>query len=64
MKELLFEIGFQEKDGKLMLPTNVLIAKLKKYRIYIQERMDNTEASSSKVEPAVQTLETINKGST
>ncbi|XP_053684996.1 peptide-N(4)-(N-acetyl-beta-glucosaminyl)asparagine amidase [Sabethes cyaneus] len=40
MRELMAEIGFVESDGTLTLPATVVVAKLRKYRDYINERKE------------------------
>ncbi|KAL1394616.1 hypothetical protein pipiens_011831 [Culex pipiens pipiens] len=40
MKQLMLEIGYVEVNGTLSLPSNVVIAKLRKYRDFIAERME------------------------
>jgi PUB domain len=49
MKQLLVEIGFREgTDGKMVLPNDVLLDKLKRYRQYVKERHDTLSSSTSK----------------
>lgn len=53
MKNLMLEIGYVETNGTLTLPTNVLIAKLRKYREFINERIEhvkNPPSTSSSIE--------------
>lgn len=40
MRELMAEIGYVESDGTLTLPATVVVAKLRKYRDYINERKE------------------------
>lgn len=50
MKPLMLEIGYVEASGSLTLPANVVIAKLRKYRDFINERkelMMNPPSTSS-----------------
>ncbi|XP_055606267.1 peptide-N(4)-(N-acetyl-beta-glucosaminyl)asparagine amidase [Uranotaenia lowii] len=43
MKQLMLEMGYVEKNGTLTLPSNVIIAKIRKYRDFIHERKDSVQ---------------------
>ena len=52
VRDLLDEIGFKENDGQLCLTTNVLIARLRKYRDLLSERLENVKGRISSAGPS------------